>query len=67
MKKIKFLRRLVALLAIAVVSMSVFTGQDLDVTLSNLRRELYHDYKQIDKNNVLALTKILQAEERAGI
>ena len=25
------------------------------------------DYKQIDKNNVLALTKILQAEERAGI
>ena len=49
MKKIKFLRRVVALLAIAVVSMSVFTGQDLDVTLSNLRRELYHDYRQIDK------------------
>ena len=49
MKKIKFLRRLVALLAIAVVSMSVFTGQDLDVTLSNLRRELYHDYRQINK------------------
>lgn len=37
------------MLAIAMVSMSVFTGHDLDVTLSNLRRELYHDYKQIDK------------------
>ena len=49
MKKNKFLRRLLALLALAVVTMSVFTGQDLDVTLSNLRRELYHDYKQIDK------------------
>ena len=49
MKKIKFIRRLALLLAVAVVSMSVFTGQDLDVTLFNLRRELYHDYKQIDK------------------
>lgn len=34
---------------LAVVTMSVFTGQDLDVTLFNLRRELYQDYKQIDK------------------
>ena len=46
-----------ALLAIAVVSMSVFTGQDLDVTLSNLRRELYHDYKQIDKTRQLLNSK----------
>ena len=49
MKKLRFLRRLAVLLAIATVTMAVFTGQDLDVTLSNLRRELYHDYKQIDK------------------
>ena len=49
MKKLRFLRRLTVLLAIAVVTMAVFTGQDLDVTLSNLRRELYHDYMQINK------------------
>ena len=49
MKKLRFLRRLTVLLAIAVVTMAVFTGQDLDVTLSNLRRELYHDFMQINK------------------
>ena len=49
MKKLRFLGRFAVLLAIAVVTMSVFTGQDLDVTLSNLRRELYHDFMQINK------------------
>ena len=40
-------RSLFAILAaflVAVPAMAVFTGMDLDATLSNLRRELYHDY-----------------------
>ena len=49
MKKRKFLSVLVALLAMAVPAMAVFTGMDLDATLSNLRRELFYDYRQIDK------------------
>ena len=49
MKKRKLLSILVALLAVAVPAMAVFTGMDLDATLSNLRRELYHDYLQISK------------------
>ena len=31
----------------AVPAMAVFTGLDLDATLTNLRRELFHDYRQI--------------------
>ena len=45
-------RKLIIILAallIAVPAMAVFTGMDLDATLSNLRRELYHDYLQIGK------------------
>ena len=38
----------VALFVVSVPAMAVFTGMDLDVTLSNLRCELYHDYKKID-------------------
>lgn len=38
-----------ALLAVAVPLMAAFTGLDLDATLSNLRRELFYDYRQIDK------------------
>ena len=49
MKKRKLLSFLVVLLAIAVPAMAVFTSMDLDATLSNLRRELYYDYRQIDK------------------
>ena len=49
MKKRKLLSILVALLAVAVPAMAVFTGMDLDATLSNLRRELLHDYLQISK------------------
>ena len=49
MKKRKLLVILVALLAMAIPAMAVFTGMDLDATLSNLRRELFHDYLQISK------------------
>ena len=49
MKTRKTLSILVALLAVAVPAMAVFTGMDLDATLSNLRRELNHDYLQISK------------------
>ena len=49
MKKIKFLHILVALLLAAMPAMAVFTGKNLDVTLSNLRRELFHDYRQISQ------------------
>ena len=48
MKKRKILSTLVLLLAIAVPAMAVFTGMGLDATLSNLRRELYHDYLKMD-------------------
>ena len=37
----------VALLAVALPSLAVFTGMDLDDTLANLLRELSHDYRQI--------------------
>ena len=49
MRKHKFTSILLALLAVAVPVMAAFTGLDLDVTLSNLRRELFYDYRQIDK------------------
>jgi small-conductance mechanosensitive channel len=49
MKKRKVFCFLVALLAIAVPALAVFTGMDLDATLANLRRELSHDYQQISK------------------
>ena len=47
MKKRKVFCFLVALLAIAVPALAVFTGMDLDATLANLRRELSYDYQQI--------------------
>ena len=47
MKNRKRITFLFALFALAVPAMAVFTGMDLDVTLSNLRRELFHDYRQI--------------------
>ena len=49
MSKRKFLSIFAALLAVALPVMAAFTGLDLDVTLSNLRRELFYDYRQIDK------------------
>ena len=49
MKKRKLLISFVALLALALPALAVFTGPGLDATLSNLRRELYHDYLRIDE------------------
>ena len=49
MKKRKVVWILLALLAIAVPALAVFTGMDLDATLANLRRELSHDYQQISR------------------
>ena len=46
MKQRKLLSALTALLLVAVPAMAVFTGMDLDATLSNLRRELSYDYRQ---------------------
>ena len=43
-KKRKCIHILAALIFFSVPAMAVFTGMDLDATLSNLRRELYHDY-----------------------
>ena len=48
-KQRKLLIILVALFSVAVPAMAVFTGMDLDATLSNLRRELSHDYLQISR------------------
>ena len=43
-KKRKCINILAALIIFGAPAMAVFTGMDLDATLSNLRRELYHDY-----------------------
>ena len=48
-QKRKFVNILAALVISMVPAMAVFTGMDLDATLSNLRRELYHDYLQMGK------------------
>ena len=47
MKNRKIFGILVALFAVTVPALAVFTGMDLDMTLSNLRRELNHDYQLI--------------------
>ena len=47
MKKHKLIGILMPLLLLALPAMAVFTGMDLDATLSNLRRELFYDYLQI--------------------
>ena len=49
MKNRKVFFFLVALLAVAVPALAVFTGMDLDATLANLRRELSYDYRQISQ------------------
>lgn len=49
MTKRKVFYVLVILLAVAVPALAVFTGMDLDATLANLRRELFHDYQQISQ------------------
>ena len=53
MKKHKLITSLFALLVMAFPALAVFTGMGLDATLSNLRRELYYDYLQIDHTREL--------------
>ena len=48
-RKRKLINILAALSIFAVPALAVFTGMDLDATLSNLRRELYHDYLLISE------------------
>ena len=50
MKNHKLITVLAALFVMALPAVAVFTGMGLDSTLSNLRRELYHDYLQIDQS-----------------
>lgn len=49
MSKRKSISVLLALLAVTLPIMAAFTSHDLDVTLSNLRRELFYKYQQIGK------------------
>ena len=49
MTKRKHFGILVALFVLAVPAMAVFTGMDLDATLSNLRRELSGEYHKISQ------------------
>ena len=49
MKQRKFLTLFAALFFVMMPAVAVFTGMDLDATLSNLRRELYHDYLLISE------------------
>jgi small-conductance mechanosensitive channel len=49
MRRRKLLCIFVALFAVALPALAVFTSEDLDATLFNLRRELFHEYQQIDK------------------
>jgi len=49
MKKRKLLSIIAALFVAAVPALAVFTGMNLDATLSNLRRELSHDYRKISQ------------------
>ena len=68
MKKRKFISILVALLLVAVPAMAVFTGMDLDVTLSNLRRELYHDFLLMSKTREQMGSKYeVQHQKMVGI
>ena len=63
MRKRKLYGTLVALFVLVLPAMAVFTGMDLDATLSNLRRELYHDYTQIDRTQ-LQLTDRYEVQHR---
>lgn len=64
MNKRKLLSIFVALLIIAVPVMAAFTGLDLDVTLSNLRRELFYDYRQIDKTRAKLTSKYEEQHQK---
>ena len=47
--KHKLITILVVLLVTGLPALAVFTGLDLDATLSNLRRELFHEYRQLSR------------------
>ncbi|MBQ9661297.1 MAG: mechanosensitive ion channel [Bacteroidales bacterium] len=49
MKRNKLFSVYAALTIIALPAAAVFSGMDLDATLTNLRRELYHEYRQISR------------------
>ena len=49
MRRRKLLCIFVALFAVALPALAVFTSEDLDATLFNLRRELFHEYQQKEK------------------
>ena len=51
MKNRKRLALFIALVILSLPAMAVFTGMDLDATLYNLRRELFHDYRQMDSRS----------------
>ncbi len=68
MNKRRLLTILVALLVMAFPAMAVFTGLGLDATLSNLRRELYHDYVRIDTRRGQMESKYaVQRQKMVGI
>ena len=64
MKKRKFTGIFVALLAVAVPVMAAFTGQDLDATLFNLRRELFYNYRQMDKTREKLTSKYEEQHQK---
>ena len=64
MKKRKLLFVLVMLFVLALPALAVFTGRDLDVTLFNLRKELFYDYRQIDKTKQQLESKYSQQHGR---
>ena len=64
MRKHKFTCIFVALLAVALPLMAAFTGLDLDVTLSNLRRELFFEYRQIDKTREKLTSKYEEQHQK---
>jgi len=53
-----------ALLAVALPVMAAFTGQDLDATLFNLRRELFYNYRQIDKTREKLTSKYEEQHQK---
>ncbi len=63
MRNRKILSILVALFVLAVPAMAVFTGTDLDATLSNLRRELSYDYREKSETQQQLKSKI-EAQHR---
>ena len=64
MKKRKLFSILAALFVMGVPALAVFTGLGLDATLSNLRRELYHDYVQISETREMMDGKYAQQHQK---